>query len=172
MTGAELINAIGIPSVIAALIYIGAKLNTLDTLKNELNSNIKPDLKDVRERLATFEGKSAGIYMAQSPISLTGVGQTYLDESGLQKYIDDNKKVLLDQCDHTNTMQTPYDVQEVAFSFFDKHEFPKKVDDALKTYAFNHGVSMDIIRRIAGIYFRDICLREHNFDSAELDKGV
>src|SRR5947208_2955871 len=107
MTSAELINAIGIPAVVASLIYIGAKLNTLDVLKKDVDENIKPDLKDVRERFATWEGKAAGFFETHSPISLTEKGRRHLEQSGLKDYIDENAEALMDACDHDNTMKTP-----------------------------------------------------------------
>ena len=169
MTSPELINAIGIPSMVAALIFIGAKLNTLNRVQKDIEDVIKPDLKDVRERFATLEGKAAGLFDNHSPISLTASGRKYLQESGLQAYIDTHRDELMHQCDHDKTMRTPYDVQQVAFAFFDEYIFPDDIEMKLKNYAFNHGASMDSMRRIGGIYFRDLCLQTHGFHEAELD---
>lgn len=163
MTGAELINAIGIPAVVAALIYIGAKLNTLDALKKDVDETIKPDLQDVRERFATLEGKAAGFFDNHSPITLTESGRRHLEQSGLKSYIDEHKDELMKACDHDKTMQTPYDVQQVAFAFFDSYDFPQDVERKLKTYIYEQGASMDSLRRIGGIYFRDLCLAAHGF---------
>jgi hypothetical protein len=171
MTGAELINAIGIPSIVAALIFIGAKLNTLNTLKNDLDKNIKPDLKDVRERFATLEGKAANLFQTLSPISLTDKGREYLEASGLKAYINANKTLLMDKCDHTNTMSTPYDVQQTTFALFDELDFPKDIEKQLKNYAYNQGATMDALRRVGALYFRDLCLEEHGFKSEDIDSA-
>ena len=132
MTALQWVNAaivaIGLPTIVSALIYIGRKLQVLDNLKDEIDANIRPDLKDVRERLATWEGKSAGLYQSQSPISLTKEGRRYLQESGLLRFIDENQEDLMQQCDHDRSMRTPYDVQHIAFEFFDELELPDDVE--------------------------------------------
>ncbi|MGC1176960.1 MAG: hypothetical protein WA843_02720 [Candidatus Saccharimonadales bacterium] len=170
MTSPELINAVGIPSVLGAFIYIGIKLHTLEKLENDVENIIKPDLKDVRERFATLEGKAANLFVQNSPISLTNKGKNILEESGLKEYIDRDKALLHSGCGKERKMETPYDVQQSAFDFFDEHEFPNDIDNKLKTYAFNEGLSMDSVRRIGAIYFRDICLSEKGFEAADLDK--
>lgn len=164
-----LVVALGLPTVLGAFLYIGRKLQALETLKKEVDDNIRPDLKDVRERLATWEGKSAGLYQAQSPISLTEQGRAYLRDSGLKDFIDENTDGLMQQVEHEQTVQTPYDVQQVAFEFFDELDLPDSLEKRAKNFAFNHGVSMDALRRIGGIYFRDLCLAEHNFNAKDLD---
>lgn len=173
MTALEWVNtvvvALGLPTVLGAFLYIGRKLQLLDNLKNEIDDNIRPDLKDVRERLATWEGKTAGLYQSQSPISLTEQGRKYLQKSGLKAFIDENKEGLMQQVQHEQTMQSPYDVQQIAFEFFDELDLPDSLEKRTKNFAFNHGISMDALRRIGGIYFRDICLAEHNFNAADLD---
>jgi hypothetical protein len=165
-----MINVIGIPAVLAAFIYIGTKLHTLDKLEKDVENIIKPDLKDVRERFATLEGKSQNLFVQHSPISLTKKGEKILNESGLKIYIDDDKDLLSAACSKDRKMDTPYDVQQSAFDFFDAYKFPKEQDNQFKTYAFNEGISMDAVRRIGAIYFRDLCLEANGFTREELDK--
>jgi hypothetical protein len=171
MTGVELINIIGIPAIVAALIFIGGQLNTLSTLKKDIEDTIKPDLKDVRERFATLEGKAANLFQAHSPISLTDKGKDYLESSGLKDYIDEHKDSLMEQCDHTVSMSTPYDVQQIAFTLFDEIDFPEDVDKQLKNYAFEQGASTDALRRVGALYFRDLALAAHGFTSEDIDKN-
>ena len=172
MTALEWVNtfivALGLPTVLGAFLYIGRKLQVLETLKKEVDDNIRPDLKDVRERLATWEGKNAGLYQAQSPISLTEQGVRYLEQSGLKAFIDEHHDALMQQVDHDRSMQSPYDVQQIAFEFFDELELPDSLEKKTKNFAFNHGISMDALRRIGGIYFRDLCLTAHNFRAEDL----
>lgn len=164
-----IIITVGVPAIIGSLIFIGQKLQVLQTLKKEIEDNIRPDLKDVRERFATLEGKTSELFQARSPINLTEKGKRYLQDSGLRAYIDEHRTELMDECDLNQKMETPYDVQQIAFEFFSEHDFPQNVEDQVKTYAFNHGVSMGALRRTAGIYFRDICLKAQGFTSADLD---
>ena len=136
----------------------------------ETVKSITTDLKDVRERFATFEGKSANLFDQHSPISLTTKGNKILNESGLKKYIDSDKELLIAACGKDRKMKTPYDVQQSAFDFFDEYQFSEEIDNRLKTYAFNEGLSMDAMRRIGAIYFRDICLDKLGFKPEDLDK--
>lgn len=172
MTSAEIINTIGIPTVLGAFLYIGTKLKTLDKLESDVENVIKPDLKDVRERFATLEGKSADLFAQHSPISLTEKGEKILSESGLKDFISSNEEVLHARCKKDRDMDTPYDIQQAAFEFLDAYEFDKSIDDQLKTYAFNQGITMDSVRRIGAIYFRDLCLAKSGHQPEDLDTST
>lgn len=167
---ANLIQDIGIPAIILALLYIGAKIQVLDDLKTDLENNIKPDLKDVRERFAALEGKTAGLFEQHSPISLTVKGNEYLKNSSLKEFIDINTDMLIAGCSQKGKMETPYDVQQSVFDFFDSYIMPDEVENKVKTYAFNQGINMDIMRRVGAIYFRDICLDKLGFSREDLDR--
>ncbi len=166
-----LIVGLGLPAVVAGLIFVGRKLEMLESVRREMDENVRPDLKDVRERMSSLEGKTSSLFQAHSPIGLTGKGKKFLEESGLQEFINDNKEELMRQCDSHQTMATPYDVQEMAFAFFDDLALPDDVEVKMKNVAFNHGVSLGELRRTGGIYFRDICLETLGFhvDDEELD---
>lgn len=120
-------------------------------------------------RLTNLEGRLDNAFASRSPVALLPKGQIILEDSGLKKYIDDKKEELLAQCRSKNEMTNPYDIQDVAFKFFDQINF-EEFESSLKNSAFKHGVSMDTVRRIGGIYFRDICLTAHNFKPEDLDK--
>lgn len=47
---------VGIPVIIRVLLVIGGKLKTLDSIDEDIKMNIKPDLKDIRERFFIFQG--------------------------------------------------------------------------------------------------------------------
>lgn len=55
----QIVNAaiviMGVPTILGASIFIGRKLQILDILERSINNKIKPDLKDVRERLSGVE---------------------------------------------------------------------------------------------------------------------
>lgn len=51
------IALIGVSSLVTGLVFIGRKLETLDVLKKQVDQNILPELKDVRERLIVIEAK-------------------------------------------------------------------------------------------------------------------
>jgi len=52
-----ILTLIGVSSLVAALVFIGRRLETLDSLKNQNDQIILPDLKDLRERLIAIEAK-------------------------------------------------------------------------------------------------------------------
>ncbi len=159
-----LIVGLGLPAVVAGLIFVGRKLEMLDGVRREVDENIRPDLKDVRERMASMEGKTSTLFQANSPISLTPKGQRFLEQSGIKQFIDDNKEDLMRQCDSHQTMTTPYDVQQMAFAFFDDIALPEDIEIKAKNVAFSNGVSLGELRRTGGIYFRDICLDALGFE--------
>ena len=146
--------------------------DAIKEVKKELHENIKPDLKDVRERFATWEGKQSGLVQSQSPVGLTPKGKEALNKSGLKQYIDSNKDVLIKDCSKSFNMETAYDVQGSAMQFFSNYKFPKAIETKLKNYAFKDGTSLDGMRTVAGIYFRDILLSERGFDPKDLDKPL
>ena len=92
-------QAEAIIGIVVFLVGLGVSWGTLTTKLNQIADTIKdkiePDLKDVRERFAGFEGKSAHLFGVASPISLLEKGVQALETSGLKKYIDDNKESLL-----------------------------------------------------------------------------
>jgi hypothetical protein len=119
-------------------------------------------------RLTGMEGRLDASFGSGSPLRLLTKGETILNESGLKKYIDDNKAKMLSDCQSGNTMTNQYDIQEAVFKFFDGYDFGD-FESALKSSAFKYGVTLETIRRIAGIYFRDICLADHGFKPEDLD---
>jgi hypothetical protein len=53
----SIISFIGVSSIVAGLIFIGRKLEILDSLKKQNDQIILPELKDLRERLIAIEAK-------------------------------------------------------------------------------------------------------------------
>ncbi len=45
------IVVIGVPTTLAAALFVGRKLQILDLLEASINNEIKPELKDIRNRL-------------------------------------------------------------------------------------------------------------------------
>ncbi len=136
----------GITSIAYATWQVASRLTKVETKVDTLES-----------RLTNLEGRLDGAFSSRSPITLLPKGQVVLEESGLKRYIDDRKNELLRDCRTANVMSGPYDIQNAAFTLFKTHSFGQ-YESALKESAFRHGISMDAVRRIAGIYFRDICL--------------
>lgn len=161
---------LGVPTIITTLINIGRKLQTLDSIENDLRENIRPDLKDVRERFFALEGRTSGFFQTASPVKLMKAGEDVLVDSGLKAFIDENQSSLLVSCKNGKEYSNPYDVQKSVFAFFDEYMFSEGFFDKLKHYAYNKGIDMSVLRRIGAIYFRDICLSHHNMDPIDIDK--
>lgn len=170
MNTLQVINAsiitVGIPSLVAACIYTGRKFNAVETLESFIKDDLKPELKgfrdhaaDTRIRLSVVETKLDGFTQTRSPISLTSSGKRLLKESGLRSYIDGNKDLMIAAVTDNGQVENPYDIQQSAAIFFDGYQFPNEVEDDLKKYAYDHGVSLDVLLRIGAIYLRDICLK-------------
>jgi hypothetical protein len=134
----------------------------------DLRDNIRPDLQNVRERFASLEGSLGKTFASASPVKLLPKGVQILNDSGLKKYIDDNRAYLLDRFKRKCVMNNQYDIQEQSFKFFEELDFGI-FDDNLKMAA--HDAAMDIatVRRIGGIYFRDMALSQAGFKPEDLD---
>lgn len=108
-------------------------------------------------------------FQNQSPVSLTQTGQNWLEESGLKAYIDANPQKFQDACSEKKD-SNPYEVQKHAFDLFDKVRIEDLVEEKLKRFAFEKGISMSVMRRIGGIYLRNICLEKFKMNAQDIDK--
>lgn len=149
---------VGIGAIIAATWIVARKFGHIET---------KIETFDIR--LTGIESKSSGSLQTQSPIQLTEKGNRILEGSGLKAYIDQETENLYKSvC--SGKMDTPYDVQENVFGFFGEYVFPSETENRLKTFAYNEGVSFEVVKRIGAVYFRDICLTKKNFAVEDIDK--
>lgn len=169
MTTLQWINAvivaIGIPSLIGACIYVGRKFNAVENLEKFITSDLKPELSafrdhaaEARVRLSVVETKLDGFAKTNSPLSLTPQGEKAVKASGLKQYIDSNQELLIAAATKNGKLTNPYDIQQSTAIFFDAYTFPEDVEEKLKDYAFNNGISLDVLLRVGALYLRDICL--------------
>jgi len=169
----QIINAVvvtlGLPTLIAACILIGRKFQIIDTLQKAIDDDIKPDLKDVRERFFTLEGRAGALFQASSPVELLQKGKDALQQSGMKEYIDQHTRELLSQCDPKRSA-TAYEVQAHIFDMFDKWDFGVEVGTKLEQYAYVNGIPMSTLRRIGAIYFRGICLNDFKMNPDDIDR--
>lgn len=165
------IVSIGLPTLLGACIIIGKKLQVIDRLDSIVDKEIRPDLKDIRERFFALEGKASNFFQTASPVSLTPQGENALEETGLKAYLDTNKDSLIKTCENNKELKTAYDIQTAVFEFFDTYKFPEEMENSIKKSAYNLGTSPEILKRIGAIYFRKFCLDKHNFKEEDLDKG-
>lgn len=150
-------------AVMAALIsiawYSSGRFTKIETL-----------VESIEKRLTRSEGKNREAFAGNSPVSLLDKGWEVLEKSGLKEYIDSESNNLFTNCKEKHELDNPYDVQEAAFNFFDELKFDTVMENKLKNTSFEYDMSMNVIRRIGGIYFRDICLKRLEMKSEDLDK--
>ena len=90
-----------------------------------------------------------------SQVSLTAAGHHILRRSGLKSYIDTKRKSLLAAL-NASALSGPYDVQHRAFRLLAELSLEEAVGQHLKSFAYNNGISTDLLRRVGAIYLRDI----------------
>lgn len=127
---------------------------------------IRDSLQDIRERFARLEGSLSGAFQAQSPIALKPIGLEALEKSGFKKWIDEHEDQILAKC---SFMKNPYDIQETAFKLFDQMDFGD-FEPKIKEAAFGYGWSLETMKRVGAIYFRDLCLKNHGYSPDDLDR--
>lgn len=173
MSGTELIIKIdinyflGIIATLLTLAWVASrKFSAIETsinwIKRELG-RIWESMSAVESRLTGMESRIAGAEGNKSPLNPTQLGWKWLNESGLAKIIDEEKKTWLLQ-NLRNSLPpdyTDYDVQEVA-----RRVVVSLKDDSLikdvKQYAFEHGIDIEILLRLGGLLLRDNFLeRKH-----------
>ncbi len=142
-------NFLGIlGSIVALAYYASGRFSRLETNVEWLSDT-------VRELIIRAENVSSKLFGAGSPISLTAAGYRHLEQSGLKSYIDRRKDTLVRQL----RAKAPFDryrVQDFAFRLMARIPFDDTFGRRLNAFAFEHGVSTDLLRRVAAIYLRDI----------------
>lgn len=140
---------IGIIGTLIALAYYASGRFT------RIETNIEWLTEAVRDLAIKAENASAKAFCSHSPVSLTETGEQLLRDSGLKAYIDRRRDELAREIGLT----TPFDlhtVQQRAFELFGRHSIEKSFARQLSKFAFRNGVSTDLLRRVGGIYLRDV----------------
>jgi hypothetical protein len=132
-------------------------------------SRMETSLTWIKESITKLEGRMDNAFGSASPVKLLPKGVDVLEKSGLKEFIDNNKENLTKKCASKNNLSNQYDIQEAAFDCFDTLDFGD-FELKLKEASYNYGMSIETIRRIGGIYFRDILLSENKFTPEDLDK--
>lgn len=164
-----LIN-IGIYEFIGIIFVVSGSLITIAWWSGGKFTELGIKIDGLDTRLTNIEGKSSGLIISKSPVGLTENGNKVLVDSGLKEYIDNKKEELLNACSIDHKFGTAYDVQVATFSYFEKIAFDLDFENKLKNYSFENGLDIDVLRRIGGIYFRDICLNKMKMDAKDIDK--
>lgn len=160
------INWVYFLGIMGALIGIAWYTNGRFTALEVSMNWVKEILKDLKTGADNASNPAFG---SHSPVNLNPTGEVWVVESGLKEYIDNNKDFFLKQCAEKKETN-PYEVQKHTFKIFDEINFDPALDDKLKKFAFEKGTSMAVIRRVGGIYLRNICLENFGMKKDEIDK--
>ena len=127
---------------------------------------VKETLRDIK---TGADNAANPAFAANSPVDLNETGKVWVVQSGLKEYIDSNSDYFLKECDGTKDTN-PYEVQKHTFKLFDDINFDPAFEDRLKKFAFDKGTTMAVLRRVGGIYLRNICLERFGMKRDDIDK--
>ena len=142
--------------------YSGSSFTALETYMKW----VKDTLHDLK---VASDNASNPAFSAHSPVNLNVTGESWLAESGLKEYLDNHKNEIVKMCE-CKKETNPYEVQNHIFRIFDTLDFETSLDDKLKQFAFDKGISMSVLRRVGAIYFRNLCLENFGMKKEDIDK--
>ena len=161
----SLLIQISILETISIIVGVSAAIIAGSWYLSHRLTKVETEVKGFEKRFINLEGRLDNAFSSASPISLKESGKKALEASGLKEWIHEHQERLLTSCAE---LDNPYDVQEASFQLFDEMGFGD-LEGKLKQTAFNNGWNMSTMRRIGGIYFRDICLENKGFKPEDLD---
>lgn len=151
-------------SLILIAWYTSARFTVLETSMQWIKEIIN-DIKIASDNTTT--DKPA--FSSSSPINLTPIGEEWLIKSGLKEYLDTHKDELMKICEEKR-VANPYEVQKYIFRTFDTLDFEPDFEDKLKKFAFGKGTTMNIMRRVGAIHFRNLCLSQFEMNKEDIDR--
>jgi hypothetical protein len=137
-----------IGSAIVMAYYANGRFTRLET-------NYEWIVDAIRDLTIKAENLSSKLFDTGSPVTLTRTGQRFLEKSGLKVYIDARKDELVSQL-HASERRDFYMVQESAFRLLAGMPLDGLFEQQLNTFAFESGISTDLLRRVGAIYLRDL----------------
>ena len=151
---------IGIPAIVAALIYIGKKLQVLDSLDKATNK-IKHNMKVVSDYLTRHHTKfDPKELQALSPLELTQSGIELIKKLNFEKVFMENKTEFFG-CIDSEEPKLKYDVETAAIkSIYVLNSKPYM--DFLKVFFYANPIrNLENTAPTLGVYIRDKYLVEH-----------
>jgi len=166
MTFQTIISVVGIPTIVIALIYIGRKLQILET--------VEIDIKSIRDRFIVVEERVKTLWKdevapAHSPRRLNPRGTNILNGSGVKDIIDEKKNGLLTVLKEKN-LKNPYDAEQCILQVVSDFKQDNDVVDKLKTGAFSVGADIDTVLLVGGLYLRDLIFTDLGFSIDQIDQ--
>ncbi len=163
----------GIITCVLFLVGIGLAWGTLKTAVSHIAKaleEIKPDIKDLREKMAVlWQDKLAP---AHSPRQLNELGTKILEQSGIKTIVENKKEELLARVRSENA-QNPYDaeiaIQKIMLDLPNRN--PELVDQ-LKNGAFGAGVDVNTVLFVGSIYLRNLIFIDLGFSLDDLSTKI
>lgn len=136
----------------------------------KLFGEIKEDLAYIK---GAFLSKIEDPFMKkQSPISLTEKGEALSEELLMREIVDNNWDKIHSDLEENLIDKNPYDIQEYCLEtagFKSDRFFTEKDIVRFKTKAFQKGLNVVLLYRIAGILIRDKYLTEKGINIKDID---
>jgi hypothetical protein len=164
-----------ISAFVTSLLLIGKyreKVDALERKYEKIETEIHKMSGDLRECTTKIEERTSSSQTKYakrgSPMMLTPDGQSLLKQSGGDKFIEKNKDEFVEKLRAMNP-RSAYDVQESAKQVFEKMQNEDRFIP-FKDFAFNEGLSLDILFLVLGLHLRDIAMPLLGFKMEDLDK--
>ncbi len=171
------LNLDTIIEILVTLVAVGVSWGTLNGavkyIQKTLDTEVKPDLKDVRERFIVVEERVSTLWKDRvapqgSPRQLNELGGKILEGSGIKELVQDRKDMLLSLVKERQP-KTAYDadvlITEVMMNL--PTHCPDMVDK-LKAGAFKVGADVDAVLFVGAIYLRDLVFPNLGFKVDDL----
>src|SRR3989338_6997863 len=163
----------------AVLISVGVAWGTLKTLvsgvKNTLDKEVAPDLKNIRERFGIVEDRVETLWKdklapANSPRQLNEKGSNILVGSGIKEIVDEKKEKLLELVRAKN-VKNAYDAEEaIEQVMMELPDHCPDIVDRLKSGAFKVGADIGGLLFVGSIYLRNQIFVDLGFSLDDLDR--
>lgn len=151
---------IGVPSIICGCIFLGRKLQILDTMSGCIEK-IKINLSVISNYLTKNHHKfNPSELQTLSPFQLTEEGKNFIKNIGFDKVFNQNRTEFFNFIS-SEDVRLKYDVENAAIkSIYALYDKPFM--EFLKVYFYNHPERyMDNTAPTLGVYVRDKYLEEH-----------
>ena len=164
MTSLQWINAVivavGVPAIVGALIYIGKKLQllqSLDTSTEKIKHNITVIGNYLTRHHIKFDPREL---RALSPLNLTDVGKKFIEDIGFSNVFEKNKDNFFVFIDGENP-KLKYDVEAASIkSIYTLYDQPYM--EFLKVFFYNNpDRNLENTVSTLGVYIRDKYLAQH-----------
>lgn len=156
----DILTAIGIPSIIGGLIYIGTRLQILNDLK-KTSDTMKGNLKVIGDHLTKYDTQfDPKELQSMSPLQLTDEGRNLIEQIGFDTIVEQHRDDFCDFIDNEKP-RLKYDVELAAIKAVMALS-DKEYMSPVKVFMYNNpNRTLNNLAPTLGVYVRDIYLESH-----------